>query len=174
MDAAVELTAHFRGMAAYNRWANARLYEAAAGLPDSALHSDVGLYFKSLFGVLVHLLQTDRAWTFLLEGGALADMDLPAAPGEFPALRDARNAQDALFLSWMDEIDAAWLARPFQFASAVASWRGLVYDGTNASTLTHLFNHQTHHRGQAHSALSLLGVAEPPALDMLVKEMLGE
>jgi uncharacterized damage-inducible protein DinB len=50
----------------------------------------------------------------------------------------------------------------------------MTHVGTNASTLTHLFNHQTHHRGQAHTALSLLGVKEPLALDILVKGFLGE
>jgi uncharacterized damage-inducible protein DinB len=34
--------------------------------------------------------------------------------------------------------------------------------------LAHLFNHQTHHRGQAHAALTLLGVREPHSLDLLV------
>lgn len=174
VQASANVPDHFRAMAAYNRWANMRLYDAAAGLPDEALHRDVGVYFKSLFGTLAHLLQTDRAWTFLLQGGALQDMALPAAPADFAALREARDAQDAMLLSWTEGIDPLWLGRPFKFTSAVGSWKGLVYDGTHASTLTHLFNHQTHHRGQAHSALSLLGVAEPPALDMLVKRMLGE
>ena len=33
--------------------------------------------------------------------------------------------------------------------------------------LAHLFNHQTHHRGQAHAILTRLGVAEPPSLDLI-------
>ena len=35
-----------------------------------------------------------------------------------------------------------------------------------APALAHLFNHQTHHRGQAHTILSLLG-KEPPPLDLV-------
>jgi uncharacterized damage-inducible protein DinB len=31
----------------------------------------------------------------------------------------------------------------------------------------HLFNHQTHHRGQAHACLSILAGSEPPSLDLL-------
>ena len=34
--------------------------------------------------------------------------------------------------------------------------------------LLHLFNHQAHHRGQAHSCLSILTGAEPPPLDLLI------
>jgi uncharacterized damage-inducible protein DinB len=32
--------------------------------------------------------------------------------------------------------------------------------------LLHLFNHQTHHRGQAHACLSILTGVEPPSLDL--------
>lgn len=34
--------------------------------------------------------------------------------------------------------------------------------------LAHLFNHQTHHRAQAHAALTVLGVSEPASLDPLI------
>ena len=37
-----------------------------------------------------------------------------------------------------------------------------------AEILAHLFNHQTHHRGQAHAILTVLGVAEPDPLDLLL------
>jgi uncharacterized damage-inducible protein DinB len=37
-----------------------------------------------------------------------------------------------------------------------------------ADILLHLFNHQTHHRGQAHACLSILTGAEPPSLDLLL------
>ena len=33
--------------------------------------------------------------------------------------------------------------------------------------LAHWFNHQTHHRGQAHCILTVLGVPEPKPLDLL-------
>jgi uncharacterized damage-inducible protein DinB len=36
--------------------------------------------------------------------------------------------------------------------------------------LAHLFNHQTHHRGQAHAILTLLGVREPDGLDLLLMQ----
>jgi uncharacterized damage-inducible protein DinB len=36
--------------------------------------------------------------------------------------------------------------------------------------LAHWFNHQTHHRGQAHAVLTLVGVTEPEPLDLLVMQ----
>jgi uncharacterized damage-inducible protein DinB len=34
--------------------------------------------------------------------------------------------------------------------------------------LAHIFNHQAHHRGQAHAILTVLGVTEPEPLDVLL------
>ena len=54
------MRAHFQRFAAYNAWANARLYEAAARLTDEEWHRDTGAFFTSLAGTLNHLLVADR------------------------------------------------------------------------------------------------------------------
>lgn len=165
---------HFIAMAAYSAWANRRLSSDASRLPEGLVHKDVGLYFKSLFGTLTHLLQSDLAWTFLLQGGSLGLMSLPAPPEHLEDYLVARENQDIAFEHWMETLDEAWFRRPFSFTSAMGSWQGMVYEGTNSSALTHVLNHQTHHRGQAHAALTVVGVPEPNALDILVKGMLKE
>jgi uncharacterized damage-inducible protein DinB len=58
----------FRELAAYNRWANARLYAAAIALPDAVYRQPVGVFFGSLHGTLNHLLLTDRLWLKRLTG----------------------------------------------------------------------------------------------------------
>jgi uncharacterized damage-inducible protein DinB len=40
----------FEQLAAYNRWANARLYAAALGLSDQSYRLHVGVFFGSLHG----------------------------------------------------------------------------------------------------------------------------
>jgi uncharacterized damage-inducible protein DinB len=52
----------FNMLAAYNGWANRRLYAAAAELPDEAYRADRGAFFKSVHGTLNHLLVADRIW----------------------------------------------------------------------------------------------------------------
>jgi len=163
------MKSHFQSLAAYGAWANERLLSDAALVSEEDLHRDVGVYFKSLFATLTHYLQTDQAWTFLLQGGALSDMKLEPAPTTLAELQSARGAQDTVFSAWIDTLDDAWYDQPFTFVSALGSMTGLTYNGTNGSTLTHVINHQTHHRGQAHAALTILGVAEPKPLDILVK-----
>ena len=68
---------HFMMFAAYNRWANARIYDAAAALPEEAFKRDVGAFFGSLMGTLNHILVADRIWLkrFTGEGEAPASLD---------------------------------------------------------------------------------------------------
>ena len=53
---------HFATLAAYNRWANTRLYDACAGLSDAARKLDRRGFFGSIHNTLNHILVGDRAW----------------------------------------------------------------------------------------------------------------
>jgi uncharacterized damage-inducible protein DinB len=56
------MTDLFQRLAAYNRWANARLYAAALAMADAANREKTGVFFASPQGTLNHLLLTDRPW----------------------------------------------------------------------------------------------------------------
>jgi uncharacterized damage-inducible protein DinB len=62
------MKAHFVSMANYNLWANARLFKQTQQLSDEQYRHDVGVYFKSLDGTLIHLLVADRIWMRRLTG----------------------------------------------------------------------------------------------------------
>src|SRR5699024_8237531 len=83
---------HFQMFAAYNRWANAAVYDAAAQLDDAALNHDTGAFFGSLLGTLNHVLVADRIWLkrFTGEGAAPAALDA-TLHADLPALRAART-----------------------------------------------------------------------------------
>ncbi len=55
-------------MAAYNRWANGLVYDAAATLSEDELHRDTGAFFGSIFGTLSHLVTADRVWLHRFTG----------------------------------------------------------------------------------------------------------
>jgi len=157
------MRAHFQRFAAYNAWANARLYEAAVRLSDEEWHRDTGAFFTSLAGTLNHLLVADRIWMRRLtsEGEThtkLTDLPFP----DFDALRAAREAMDARIIAFVDGLDAASFDEDVHYSNT----RGEPHHLPRGLILTHLFNHQTHHRGQAHHILSQLG-HEPPPLDLL-------
>ena len=86
---------HFKLLAAYNRWANARLYAAALDLSELSHRLHTGVYFDSLPGTLNHLLLTDRLWLKRLTGEGDLPNDLNAILYEDRIeLTKARIAED--------------------------------------------------------------------------------
>ena len=67
---------HYVFMARYNRWFNARLYEAAGRLSDEERKRERGAFFGSIHGTLNHVMVGDRIWLRRFAGLAPA-----AAPG---------------------------------------------------------------------------------------------
>jgi uncharacterized damage-inducible protein DinB len=158
---------HFEQFAAYNHWANNRLYDEAARLPDEARRRDVGLFFKSLHGTLNHLLVADRIWLRRLTG----DGPQPARLNEvlfddFGALRAARQAEDMRITRFVQSLNETDFESAFEYRTL----GGKVHTQRRCESLSHFFNHQTHHRGQAHAALTILGVPEPAPLDLLAMQ----
>jgi uncharacterized damage-inducible protein DinB len=156
-------TAYARTMGAYNRWMNERLYETCAGLPDSERRRDRGAFFKSVHGTLNHLLYGDRAWMSRFLGRDLGWKG-PADElyARFEDLREARAELDRLIEEWAARLQEPWLAQGFTYTSRI--------DGRTRTfpawlLVTHMFNHQTHHRGQLTTLLSQLGV-DPGVTDL--------
>lgn len=146
---------HFRMMAAYNQWANEQVYDAAADLGEEEFGRDVGAFFKSMRGTLNHLLAADRIWLKRFTGQGDAPSSLDATLHEnFTRLRAAREAEDRRIIEWIDALDDKAFAGRFTYMT-VTDMRTI--SQRLAPALTHLFNHQTHHRGQAHMVLTVLG-----------------
>lgn len=160
----------FRQFAAYNRWANERLYAAALDLPDEVYRRPVGVFFGTLHGTLNHLLVADRIWLRRLTGqGEHPDrLDAIVHEDRFDLAR-ARLAEDARIEAVVGSYAAADLARE----QAYRTTGGQPQQMRIADILQHLFNHQTHHRGQAHACLSILTGTEPPGLDLLLMQRGG-
>lgn len=154
----------WRDHARYNRLANVRLYEACAGIDDEARHRDVGAFFGSLHGTLNHLLLGDRVWMARFEGGEHPSTGLDATlHADFADLRAAREDFDARIESFFASPPAGFPDRVVRYVNN----EGRVFEDPMALILPHFFNHQTHHRGQAHAILSMLGMGKAtPVLDL--------
>ena len=159
------MKAYFETLALYNRWANFRLYEAAAALSVADYRADRGAFFKSVHGTLNHVLVGDRIWMHRFTGVGEAPMRLDVIiHDDFPALHIARRAEDERIINYISGLSESALAANFRYRSPAKP------DGVEeplGPTLLHFFNHQTHHRGQAHCLLTGLGV-EAPSLDLIV------
>jgi len=153
----------FRVMAGYNRWMNERLYALCAPLPDTERKKDRKAFFRSIHGTLNHLLLGDRAWL-----GRFTDHPVPFRSldqelyGDFDELRGERAKTDTAIEEFCRRLTEARL-------SAEISYRtqgGQQYTHPLGPALVHLFNHQTHHRGQITTLLSQLGI-DPGATDVI-------
>lgn len=157
---------HWIEMARYNAWANARLFAATAALPGGAFHEETGAFFGSLCGTLNHLLVTDRIWMKRFTATGEAPNRLDAILHEdLAGLRQAREAEDRRISDWIAGLSEADLAGSIRYARVSTAD---VIEQPLASALAHLFNHQTHHRGQAHAQVTRLGGRDAgPVLDLL-------
>jgi uncharacterized damage-inducible protein DinB len=157
-------SAQFRELAAYNRWANARLYAAALDLSERAYRLHIGVFFGGLHGTLNHLLLTDRLWLKRLTGEGDHPNRLDAILyADRTELARARIAEDKRLVAVVEIYDEAALRGLHTYKTA----SGMPQSQVLGDILLHLFNHQTHHRGQAHACLSILTGGEPPSLDLL-------
>ena len=151
-------------LVAYNRFANRRLYGDAAGLADAARKQPIGLFFGSLHGTLNHLLITDYIWMRRMSGdGPLPERLDQILHDDFDALWLARQAADERILAFVTGLGTADFDRVLEYRNST----GRVFQQRLGPALSHLFNHQAHHRGQAHAGLTMLGVREPASLDLL-------
>jgi uncharacterized damage-inducible protein DinB len=147
----------FQKMAVYNQWMNGKLYAASERLSDAERKADKGAFFKSLHGTLNHLLWADLTWLKRL-------IDYPVNPppigqemyADFTALKQARQETDDFIIRWTaQDLSEDWLNEPFVWRSGAD---GMERRQPRWLLVQHMFNHQTHHRGQATTLLTQAGV----------------
>lgn len=163
-------------LARYNRWFNERLYDACAKLDDAARKLDRGAFFGSIHGTLNHLMVADKLWLrrFAAQPGgfrALGDeiLAMPAFTGldqqifdSFDELRAHRVVMDAALEALVAELTPGFVAAPMTYQTT----KGQPFTQPAWQVLSHVFNHQTHHRGQVTTLLMQAGV-DPGPTDLL-------
>lgn len=151
----------YRAFAYNNAWANHRLLTACEGLSQQEFEAARTGFFPSLRLTLNHIYIVDLFYVDALEGGWLGpkafENDVPHQT--VAALKDAQAAIDNRLIAVCDALTAERLGEIVR-----------VNRDTRVQTercdrlLMHLFQHQIHHRGQAHAMLAGTAIA-PPQLD---------
>jgi uncharacterized damage-inducible protein DinB len=151
----------YRAMAYNNAWANHRLLAACVQLSDIDWTATRSGFFPSLRATLNHILIIDHFYIDAMEGGTLgpaAWADREPCPTVI-SLQAAQFAMDRRLLAITDALDGDGLVR------VVDVHRGnRIQHERIDRLLLHLFQHQIHHRGQAHAMLSSTDL-HPPQLD---------
>ncbi len=156
------LVGTFRGMAYNNAWANHRLLAACACLTQAEFEASRTSYFPSIKATLNHVLVIDRFYVDSLEGGWLG----PAAwndPTPCATVADLQREQalvDRRLLAVCEALTDASLDGEVRINRGDTR----VQVERRDRLLLHLFQHQIHHRGQAHAMLAGTTV-DPPQLD---------
>jgi uncharacterized damage-inducible protein DinB len=151
----------YRAFAHNNAWANYRLLTACANLKQEDFEAARTGFFPSLQMTLNHIYVVDLFYVDALEGGWLGpkawENEVPC-----PSLAELKYAQGAVDKRLIAVCNALTLellggiVRVNRDAQVQAERRDRL--------LMHLFQHQIHHRGQAHAMLSATAV-KPPQLD---------
>jgi uncharacterized damage-inducible protein DinB len=161
--------AYVQVLAEYNQWMNDKIYACAARLSDEQRREDRGAFFKSLHGTLKHIMWADNLWLgrFLTKP---ADFAPELDNMDFDQMSRCRAALDEAMLDWAKQLDEAWLEQPL-------TWFSGLYQQTFSQPgwlgVTHFFNHQTHHRGQATTLLMQFGI-DPGATDLIFMTALDQ
>ena len=158
---AMETVLPYRAMAYNNAWANYRLLTACAALSLEEFTARRKGFFPSLRATLNHILIIDHFYVDAMEGGTLgpatwADRE-PC--GTVAALSQAQAEMDRRLLAIIDGLGKQGLSRIIAVHRATR-----VQHERIDRLLLHLFQHQIHHRGQAHAMLSDTSLP-PPQLD---------
>lgn len=148
-------------MARYNAWQNNQLSDLVKGVSSADLSLDRGAFFGSILGTLSHVLWGDLAWMSRLEGGAMPKGVLGDTDKFVQVAADwavERKRTDKRIRLWADQLSDDDLQGELIWFSASVD-RDV--SKSKALCVTHMFNHQTHHRGQVHAMLTAAGSKAP-------------
>ena len=150
-------------MAEYNRWMDGKIYDVCSLIPDVERKKDMGAFFKSIHGTLNHIYYGDVAWLERLRDNKFT----PRKPDvilfdNFDELRAAQEQIDDEIIVWARSLTPEYLSSDYDYISNVDGKTRVLPRWILAA---HMFNHQTHHRGQLTTLIMQLGL-DPGVTDI--------
>lgn len=163
----MSLKKNFELMAQYNQWMNGNIYQLSSSLSGVELAQERGCYFGSILATLNHLLVGDTFWfkRFARHPAGFKSLNyvsalpMPASLDavdytEFSDLKQARVLMDAAIIDFTVEATEA----DYEVVLTYQNSRGQSFSKHFSYLVHHIFNHQTHHRGQVTTMLSQSGL----------------
>lgn len=147
---------YFLMLTHYNQWANNKLFAVLEALSEAQLNQDCGAYFNSLIQTANHVLVGDFLWFERIcglqpSGYALDDVLYP----DVQELIKVRKTHDQSLIDYVQVHDESAFHQPLTYIR-----RNQTYTEPLIEVLAHMFNHQTHHRGQMHNMVfQLTGIS---------------
>lgn len=150
---------YMRTMARYNGWQNASVYEACEQLTDAQRKENRGAFFGAIHATLNHILWADQTWLSRFQAAAppakTALSDSTALFDQWDELKAERQRFDGVIKDWADRFEPSEYEGDLTWYSGAT---GRELTRPKALLLIHIFNHQTHHRGQVTAILTGFGI----------------
>lgn len=163
----MSLLSNLQLMSQYNQWMNQKVYQTVHELGEEKIKQDCGAFFGSLLATLNHIYVADIIWLrrfarhpkqykslqHLPELANYTELSQTVADN-LESLDKLRKKLDNQIINWCQEIDPEDLESNLQYTDT----KGNPYNKNFGQLIHHLFNHQTHHRGQATTLISQEGL----------------
>ena len=146
-------------LAQYNQWQNNSLREHVDAMNEADLRADRGLFFGSILATLDHIMWADLLWLNRLDDRfavpTFPDKDAVISVSDWS---NDRQALDSQIVEWAKSLTDADMVGDVVWESKIY---GKTFTNDRGLAITHMFNHQTHHRGQVHAMLTKEGLKAP-------------
>ena len=146
----------------YNRWANAKIFEAAAALPLEDLEKDLSTSFRSLRGTLLHIVGAEWIWLERFQGRSPSSLPETTQYPDVASLGERWGEFEPRLLSFVRGLTQSDLDRVLEYKTLKFG----VYSNPLWQSMQHVVNHGTYHRGQVTTLLRQLG-AQPLLTDLM-------
>lgn len=161
---------NFEIMASYNALMNKKIYDSISNTSDNVLWEDKKAFFGSILGTLNHLMVGDLIWlnrfnqhprypTGFKALEPLKDFPLPTKLTQIlyvdkQSFSTDRQALDQIIIRFIEESDESDYSMDLSYRNT----NNDTFHKSFSMLLQHLFNHQTHHRGQVTTLLSQMDI----------------
>ncbi|MGF1908339.1 DinB family protein [Vibrio kasasachensis] len=163
----MDLSSNFRMLALYNQRMNQQLLTVCEPLSMEQLHQQTQSFFPSVMAHWNHILFADLIMLQRLVDNDLVSVD----PAVLKTLPKSKSVNDQ-FVSNMDELKSLRVLIDLIYLQIMAdltdldcskivrytTTEGRLIERKTGEFYQHIFNHQTHHRGQLTCVLSQLGL----------------
>lgn len=152
-------------MARYSQWQNREMLKVLEALSLEDLMKERGAFFGSILGTLNHVLWGDKMWMSRFDWEPAPEGGIEDSPKLTPTLAAwgaERFRTDGRIRIWADKLKAVDLVGDLTWFSGAI---GQEISKPKAHCIAHMFNHQTHHRGQVHAMMTQAGL-RPAATDL--------
>jgi len=147
---------YYELMAEYNKWMDGKLYDVCEGITDAERKRDMGAFFKSIHGTLNHIYYGDLAWFERMRDNKFTPRKIGVDLfDDFNELKAAQEKMDTEIIEWAGTLTPEYLNEKYDYTSNVSGFKRTL---PRWVLVTHMFNHQTHHRGQLTTLIMQLGI----------------